>query len=75
VGFGSCKDEIPQTEEPAEKPAFWCHSERSEESLFDLSPIHTEILRSAQNDRSTFSAASEVYATEAAKLSIDKTLI
>jgi hypothetical protein len=40
------------------KSRFWCHSERSEESLFDLSPMHREILRFAQNDKRTFSAAS-----------------
>jgi hypothetical protein len=40
------------------KIRFWCHSERSEESLFDLSPMHREILRFAQNDKRTFSAAS-----------------
>src|SRR5258708_19704759 len=40
------------------KTRFWCHSERSEESLFDLSPMHREILRFAQNDKRTFSAAS-----------------
>jgi hypothetical protein len=34
-----------------------CHSERSEESLFDLSPMHREILRFAQNDKRTFSPA------------------
>jgi hypothetical protein len=34
----------------AEKPGLWCHSERSEESLFALSPMHREILRFAQND-------------------------
>ena len=39
------------------KTRFWCHSERSEESLFDLSPMHREILRFAQNDKRTFSAA------------------
>src|SRR5258707_6286489 len=41
------------------KTRFWCHSERSEESLFDLSPMHREILRFAQNDKRTFSAACE----------------
>src|SRR5258708_11360697 len=41
------------------KTRFWCHSERSEESLFDLSPMHREILRFAQNDKRTFSGASE----------------
>ena len=30
-----------------------CHSERSEESLFDLSSMHREILRFAQNDTKT----------------------
>src|SRR5882672_856463 len=40
------------------KTRFWCHSERSEESLFDLSPMHREILRFAPNDKRTFSAAS-----------------
>src|SRR5260221_9455327 len=40
------------------KTRFWRHSERSEESLFDLSPMHGEILRFAQNDKRTFSAAS-----------------
>src|ERR1700680_3099938 len=41
------------------KTRFWCHSERSEESLFDLSSMHREILRFAQNDKRTFSAASQ----------------
>src|SRR5260221_1957052 len=41
------------------KTRFWCHSERSEESLFDLSPMHREILRFGQNDKRTFSAGSE----------------
>ena len=41
------------------KTRFWCHSERSEESLFDLGPMHREILRFAQNDKRTFSAACE----------------
>src|SRR5258708_12446202 len=45
------------------KTRFWCHSERSEESLFDLNPMHREILRFAQNDKRTFSAACEVCAT------------
>ena len=40
------------------KIRFLCHSERSEESLLDLSPMHGEILRFAQNDELTFSAAS-----------------
>jgi hypothetical protein len=41
-------------EQAAEKPNFWCHSKRSQESLFALSPIHREILRFAQNDKRNF---------------------
>jgi hypothetical protein len=41
-------------EHVAEKPDAWRHSERSEESLFALSPIHREILRFAQNDKRRF---------------------
>jgi hypothetical protein len=45
---------VAQASQAAEEPDSWCHSERSEESLFDPSAIHREILRFAQNDREYF---------------------
>jgi hypothetical protein len=45
---------MAQVSQGAEKLDFWCHSERSEESLFAPCPNHGEILRFAQNDKKYF---------------------